>query len=174
LSQALLSEILNSIPPHTPHTVVPGKLRVVFDAFDTKLLSDFTGNFRHTLKVPIESIRQNFIAKKLCEDDIRSSVERVMSGSTALVAYVEESRLYLANTGDCRAGKAVPTSTVIIHLIYQIIVLGRLDNNGIISAQQMTEDLNAKNPHERSRLDTKNEEFALVGDRVLGQIICII
>ena len=38
----------------------------------------------------------------------------------------------------------------------------------------MTEDLNAKNPHERSRLDTKNEEFALVGERVLGQITCII
>jgi len=87
--------------------LIPQRLQTVFDAFDAKLLSDFTENFKHTLKVPIKSIRQNFIAQKLCEDDIRESVERVMSGSTALVTYVEENKLHLANTGDCRAGKTI-------------------------------------------------------------------
>jgi hypothetical protein len=107
LSQALLPEILESIPPHTPRDVVPEKLQAVFDTVDTRILSNFTDNFRHTLQVPIQSIRQNFIAKKLCEDNIRSSVECAKSGSTALVAYVERNVLYLANTGDCRAGQFI-------------------------------------------------------------------
>jgi hypothetical protein len=107
LSQALLPEILESIPPHTSRDVVPEKLRAVFDTVDARILSNFTDNFRHTLQVPIQSIRQNFIAKKLCEDNIRSSVECAKNGSTALVAYVERNVLYLANTGDCRAGQLV-------------------------------------------------------------------
>ena len=48
------------------------------------------------------------------------------------------------------------------------LVLGRLDEDGNIYAQQMTEDLNTKNPDERARLTAKNEAFALVGDRILG------
>ena len=47
--------------------------------------------------------------------------------------------------------------------------MGQLESDGIISANQMTEDLNTKNPLERARLTSKNEEFAIVGDRVLGQ-----
>jgi hypothetical protein len=47
--------------------------------------------------------------------------------------------------------------------------MGRLENDGNISAQQMTEDLNTKNPLERARLIAKQEEFAIVGERVLGQ-----
>jgi len=34
----------------------------------------------------------------------------------------------------------------------------------------MTEDLNGKHPLERARLASKNEEFALVGERVLGRM----
>jgi serine/threonine protein phosphatase PrpC len=85
--------------------MIPERLQAVFEAFDARILSNFTEHFRHTLKVPIESIRQNFISKKLCEDDVRNSVECAKSGSTALVAYVEDNMLYLANTGDCRAGQ---------------------------------------------------------------------
>ena len=47
--------------------------------------------------------------------------------------------------------------------------MGRLEHDGMVSARQMTEDLNTKNPHERARLVAKEEEFALVGERVLGQ-----
>jgi hypothetical protein len=71
LSQNLLSKILEAIPPHTSHDIIPKKLQAVFDAFDARILSNFTGNFRYTLKVPIESIRQKLIAKKLCKDNIR-------------------------------------------------------------------------------------------------------
>ena len=46
--------------------------------------------------------------------------------------------------------------------------MGRLESDGSISAHQLTEDLNTKNPLERARLTSKNEEFAIVGDRVLG------
>jgi hypothetical protein len=46
--------------------------------------------------------------------------------------------------------------------------MGRLESDGSISANQMTEDLNTKNPLERARLASKNEEFAIVGERVLG------
>ena len=99
----LLPEILKSIPPGAPPTTIPERLRAVFEEFDAKLLSDFTENFRHALRVPI--MRRNIITKKLREDYIRSSVERVKSGTTALVAYVDDGTLYLANTGDCRAGK---------------------------------------------------------------------
>jgi serine/threonine protein phosphatase PrpC len=86
------------------HDIILEKLQAIFDSFDAKILSDVTENFRLSLKVPIESVRQNFITKKLCEDGIRDVVERAKSGATALVAYVEETMLYLANTGDCRAG----------------------------------------------------------------------
>ncbi|KIM71707.1 hypothetical protein PILCRDRAFT_16801, partial [Piloderma croceum F 1598] len=152
LSQHLLSEILEAIPPHSLHDIVPEKLQAIFDAFDAKILSNVTENFRFSLKVPVERIRQNLISKKLCQGGIRDAVERAKSGATALVAYVEEAMLYLANTGDCRA------------------VMGRLENDGSMSAHQLTDDLNAKNPLERARLMAKQEEFAIVGERVLGQM----
>jgi len=47
--------------------------------------------------------------------------------------------------------------------------MGRLDDDGNVSALQMTEDLNTKNPRECARFVAKEEEFALVGERVLGQ-----
>jgi hypothetical protein len=46
--------------------------------------------------------------------------------------------------------------------------MGRLENDGSMSAHQLTDDLNAKNPLERARLMAKQEEFAIVGERVLG------
>ena len=110
----MLPQILEPITPRTPHDVVPEKLQAVFDTFDARILSNFTDNFRHTLKVPIESIRRNFITKKLCEDDIRRSVECAKSGSTALVAYVADNTLYLANTGDCRAGQFVFLHSILL------------------------------------------------------------
>jgi hypothetical protein len=48
--------------------------------------------------------------------------------------------------------------------------MGRFDNDGSISALQLTDDLNTKNALERSRLTARGEEFAIVGERVLGQI----
>ena len=47
--------------------------------------------------------------------------------------------------------------------------MGRLENDGSISAHQITDDQNTRNPMERARLTAKQEEFAVVGDRVLGQ-----
>jgi hypothetical protein len=47
--------------------------------------------------------------------------------------------------------------------------MGRLQSDGSISARQLTEDLNTKHPLERARLTAKDEEFAIVGERVLGQ-----
>jgi hypothetical protein len=47
--------------------------------------------------------------------------------------------------------------------------MGRLEKDGSMSAHQLTDDLNAKNPLERARLMAKQEVFAIVGDRVLGQ-----
>lgn len=45
-----------------------------------------------------------------------------------------------------------------------------MDKSHTVSALQLTRDLNTKDPHERARLSAKSEEFAIVGDRVLGQI----
>lgn len=51
------------------------------------------------------------------------------------------------------------------------LVMGRMGANGhSVYAAQMTVDLNTKNQSERARLAAKDEQFALVGDRVLGQI----
>lgn len=48
--------------------------------------------------------------------------------------------------------------------------MGRIDVHGKASPLQLTEDLNTRNGQERDRLTAKGEEFALVGERVLGQI----
>jgi serine/threonine protein phosphatase PrpC len=87
-----------------PVETVHENLLALFDAFDAKLLSDFTENFKLSMKIPIQAIRQNHVATKLRDQNIRNAVERAKSGSTALVAYVEGNILHLANTGDCRAG----------------------------------------------------------------------
>jgi serine/threonine protein phosphatase PrpC len=107
LSQNLLQEILESVPLHAPAEVVREKLLAIFDSFDAKILSDFTDNFKHSIQIPIRILRQNYIGTKLGDDNIRHTAGCAKSGSTALVAYIDDGALHLANTGDCRAGASV-------------------------------------------------------------------
>lgn len=102
LSKMLLPDIVQAIPPDVSDGI-PEKLLAVFEAFDAKLLADFTDRFDNSLKIPIHKLRQKHIAKKLLDADNRAAVDRAKSGTTALVAYLIESTLYLANTGDCCA-----------------------------------------------------------------------
>jgi hypothetical protein len=47
------------------------------------------------------------IDSKLQQEDIKETVLRAQSGSTALVALVEDEFITLANVGDCRAGETI-------------------------------------------------------------------
>jgi hypothetical protein len=49
-------------------------------------------------------VKQKVIDEKLRRGDIKELALRARSGSTALVAVIDEEYITLANVGDCRAG----------------------------------------------------------------------
>jgi serine/threonine protein phosphatase PrpC len=77
-----------------------------FIEVDTSLTESLRGNFKPFLTFPMPKlVRQRLINERLQRRDIREIVLRARSGTTALVAVVQEDYITLASVGDCRAGE---------------------------------------------------------------------
>lgn len=106
LSKFLPEEILQSIPFNASPETISEKLISIFESFDNRILEDFTRTFHRLLRIPIHALRLNQIGHKLRNDPAaRMIADRAKSGSTALIAFIDRGNVYLANTGDCRAGE---------------------------------------------------------------------
>lgn len=115
LRKNLPEEILKTIPLNASSETISEALLHIFESFDNRILSDFTETFHRFLRIPIQALRLNQIGRKLEHDPAaRAVVDRAKSGSTALIAFIERGNVYLANTGDCRAGEPSFEDLVII------------------------------------------------------------
>jgi serine/threonine protein phosphatase PrpC len=85
---------------------VPAELVASFIDVDNSIIQALRNNFKSYITWPIpRSTRQKMIDSKLQQEDIKETVLRAQSGSTALVALIEDEFITLANVGDCRAGE---------------------------------------------------------------------
>lgn len=105
LKENLPGRVLDEIPPEVKSGLAAEQFASLFERFDEEMLSDFRKDFKSLLRVPGEALRRWRIGNKLSDGEVLARAQRVKSGSTALIAYVEGSRLFVANAGDCRAGE---------------------------------------------------------------------
>jgi serine/threonine protein phosphatase PrpC len=122
------------------------------------------------------------INKKLQQGDAKEAVLRAQSGSTALVAVVEDVVITLANVGDCRAGKTIHLTSLSTrpfrldaHSICMNLVLGRVSPpESTVEAEALTIDQNGHNEKERNRIinghPASEAENFFAGGRLFGHI----
>lgn len=99
-------------------------LAACFSDIDKSLIESLRERFKLLLTIPMPgSVRQKLIDAKLQNDVPKEAALRARSGSTALIAVIEDDCITFANVGDCRAGwlhprlDVEPTPT---HLTYVI------------------------------------------------------
>lgn len=102
-----ITELLNLNSSEQTLETIPSILREAFVSVDQQMIQDFETTFRGSLILPISRWRSSHIESKLNDPAVYEIASRTMSGSTALVAYIDGEGLQIANTGDCRAGELI-------------------------------------------------------------------
>jgi serine/threonine protein phosphatase PrpC len=117
ISTALPLRITQALSQNEENLPLSSILTASFKDVDDAIIQAVRNNFSSVLRWHMpRSARQKMIDVMLRRSDARESVLRAQSGSTALVAVIEDESITLANVGDCRAGRQPVHSSFVLNI----------------------------------------------------------
>jgi serine/threonine protein phosphatase PrpC len=155
-----------------------------FTEVDNSLIGSLRDSFKSFLTWPMpRSVRQKAIDAKLKRKELTEIALRARSGSTALVAVVDNEYITFGSVGDCRAGQTPHFLPVILRFnssgkfifnsLTCVLVLGHsAQEGGEMEVKVLTVDQNGDNETERERMlkehPSSESQTLFAGGRLFG------